>query len=151
MPVQSTTLYPSLTVAHARKICVCRFLLATAANVTIPVRFLNTDMNMGSLTAGVRALSFNLLYLGKYTVKIFLCPDQCSVCAFMHGFVVDGLLSLSLYISLSNTLLQKNGMVCLSMLLNLTLICLAFSARRSGCRKSNDKTKRVGRICPLGQ
>ena len=64
-------------------------------------------MNMGSLTAGVRALSFNLLFLGKYAVKKFLCPDQCSVCGFMHGFVVDVLLSLSLYIYISNTLLQK--------------------------------------------
>ena len=86
---------------------VCRFLLATAANVTIPVRFLNTDMNMGSITAATRALSFNLLFLGKYAVNKFLRPDQCAVCAFMHGFVVDGLLSLSLYIYISNTLLQK--------------------------------------------
>ena len=86
---------------------VCRFLLATAANVTIPVRFLNTDMNMGSITAATRAVSFNLLFLGKYAVKKILCPDHCAVCAFMHGFVVDGLLSLSLYIYISNTLLQK--------------------------------------------
>ena len=130
---------------------VCRFLLATAANVTIPVRFLNTDMNMGSITAATRALSFNLLFLGKYAVKKILCPDQCGVCAFMHGFVVDGLLSFSLYTFISLTPCYKNGMVCISMLLNLTLICLAFSARRSGCRKSNDKTKRVGRVYAGGQ
>ena len=120
---------------------VCRFLLATAANVTIPVRFLNTDMNMGSITATTRAVSFNLLFLGKFAVKKILCPDHCAVCAFMHGFVVDGLLSFSLY----------TFMVSISMLLNLTLICLAFSARRSGCRKSNDKTKRVGRVYAGGQ
>ena len=86
---------------------VCRFLLATAANVTIPVRFLNTDMNMGSITAATRAISFNLLFLGKYAVKKIICPDHCAVCGFMHGFVVDGLLSPALYIYISNTLLQK--------------------------------------------
>ena len=129
---------------------VCRFLLATAANVTIPVRFLNTDMNMGSITATTRALSFNLLFLGKYAVKKIICPDHCAVCAFMHGFVVDGLLSLSLYIYISNTLLQKRYGLYFNVI-HLTLICLAFSARRSGCRKSNDKTKRVGRVYAGGQ
>ena len=81
----------SLTVAHARKLLACRFLFATGANVTIPVRFLNTDMGMGSITAGIRALSFNLLYLGKFAVKKFLHPDQCAVCVFSHGVVTFNL------------------------------------------------------------
>jgi hypothetical protein len=50
-----------------------------AANVTIPVHFLNTDMNMGSITAATRALSFNLLFLGKYAVKKFLRPNHCAL------------------------------------------------------------------------
>ena len=96
LPVHLTIF--SLTVAHARKLLAYRFLFATGANVTIPVRFLNTDMAMGSITAGIRALSFNLLFLGKFAVKAFFHPDQCAVCVFSH-VVVDGLLSLYIFFS----------------------------------------------------
>ena len=47
------------------------------ANVLLPMRFLNTDTDMGSITVGLRALSLSELFLAKFIVQTIRDPKQC--------------------------------------------------------------------------